>query len=392
MSRIRHILAHACLVVLTGLGAPARAGTPPPAYDIALTGPVETVFSAKRDACDGADVADAPARAFRDASGQVVLFGLHDTNRALRGPDFAHLKLDCAVVLASRSNPDPAAFDDRSWITALATRDGRHVTALVHDEYQANAHPGRCAFEDYMKCWYNAVVAVTSDDGGRTFSRPRTPAVVAAAPFRQEVDQGRHRGFFNPSNIVGDGPWSYLLVGTTGWTGQPGGVCLLRAADPADAASWRAYDGRGFSTRFGDPYAPGFRPGGGCAPIAPFPAPVGSVARLRGTGLFVAVFQASADGGRFPQPGFYTATSRDLVTWSAPRLVLVGRTLYDDPCASGGQLIAYPSLIDPAATGRTFDDVGDGADLYYATLKVEGCRITGMRDMVRRRATFVLAP
>jgi len=42
------------------------------------------------------------------------------------------------------------------------------------------------------------------------------PRVVAAAPFRQEERQGRHRGFFNPSNVVSDGPFRYVMVTNTG--------------------------------------------------------------------------------------------------------------------------------------------------------------------------------
>ena len=49
-----------------------------------------------------------------------------------------------------------------------------------------------------------------------------------------------------------------------------------------------------------------------------------------------------------------------------------------------GGLIAYPSLLDPAAQGRNFDDVGDRALLTYASLRVEGCTITSDRDLLRR--------
>src|SRR5215204_4839243 len=63
----------------------AGAAPQPPLVALTIVGPPETVFSGKRDACDGNDVPDAPLRAFRDAEGQVVAFGLHYVNRALRG-------------------------------------------------------------------------------------------------------------------------------------------------------------------------------------------------------------------------------------------------------------------------------------------------------------------
>jgi hypothetical protein len=388
-ARLRWRIA-ACFAALAAVCAPARAVEPPLAA-VTLVGPPQTVFTPKRDACDANDVPDIPARAFRDAQGGIVLFAMHTENRALRGPDFDKLKLDCSSPLPSHGEADPAAFDDESWITATWTTDGQRVAALVHHEYQANTHPGRCGHKEYLACWYNTVLAVSSSDGGRSFTRPPRPQVVAAAPFTQEVGQGRHRGFFNPSNIVADGQAYYFFAGTTGWEGQGTGACLFRSLDPADPTSWRGYDGQGFTARFVDPYRA--KPGKPtCRTIEPFPAPVGSIARHRGTGAWIAVFQASADRDLFPEAGFYTTSSRDLLAWDKPRLLLAGRTLYDDPCTSGGRLIAYPSLIDPAAAGRNFDDIGDSADLYFSDLKVEGCNVTAARDLVRRRVAIKVWP
>ncbi|MDP4022764.1 hypothetical protein Q8W71_09030 [Methylobacterium sp. NEAU 140] len=380
--------------------SPARAGTAePPLSALTLVGPPTLVFKAGRDACDGADVPDAPARAFRDASGAVALYGMHYRNRALRGPDLEHLKLDCAVVLESGEKSDPALYDDRSWITATWTEDGRAVAALLHHEYQANEHPGRCRSKVYMECWYNTITAAASTDGGRSFARRSPPTVVAGAPFRQEVDQGHHRGFFNPSNIVADGRWRYFLASTTGWdrpgSDQEAGVCLFRSDDPADPGRWRAWTGGGFTAAFPDPYRTAVKLPDTCRPVGPFPGPVGAVVRQRGTGAFIAVFMAKADakaGGQFPQSGFYWTTSRDLLTWDRPRLLMAGATLYDDPCTAPGGLIAYPSLLDPGARGRNFDDVGDSALLTYATLRTEGCAITSDRDLMRRPVSIRVWP
>lgn len=376
---------------LAGAAGAAREGGPPPLAAITLVGLAETVFTPKRDACDGDDVPDTPARAFRDADGQVVVFALHTLNRALRGPDLDRLKVECRSPLRSAGDADPARYDDASWIAATWTDDGRRVDALLHHEYQANTHPGRCQHKEYLACWYNSVVAVSSADGGRSFERDRPPVVVAAAPFRQEVGQGRHRGFFNPSNIVAEGRHRYMLASTTGWAGQSSGPCLFRTDDMRRPASWRAWDGRAFSVRLGDPYRSDQKPPP-CEIVSPSPAPVGSLVRHRGTGAWIMVFQAWANGGRFPVAGFYTSSSRDLLAWDEPRLLLAGPTLYDDPCRSGGTLIAYPSFIDRAATGRNFDDVGDTAELYYASLKVEGCRVTSERDLLRRRVSIKILP
>ncbi len=386
----------ACLILglwmATGV---AWAAPEPPLSALTLVGPATVIFKAGRDACDGADVPDASARAYRDSAGGIVLFGMHYRNRALRGPDLEHLKLDCAVVLDSAGHADPASYDDRSWITATWTGDGRGVTALIHHEYQANEHPGRCRSAVYMECWYNTILSAASADGGRSFAHGTLPAVVAAAPFRQETGQGRHRGFFNPSNIFSNGRYHYMFVSTTGWDGASGGqeagVCLFRTDDPADPKGWRAWTGTGFTAAFPDPYRVAIKHSETCKPVPPFPTPVGAVVRHRASGAWIAVFMAKASE-TFPTSGFYWTTSRDLLTWDHPRLLLAGATLYDDPCTAPGTLIAYPSLLDPTARGRNFDDAGDGALLTYATLRVEGCTITSDRDLLRRPVAIKVWP
>ncbi len=354
---------------------------------VALTSPPEVVFAAPRDGCDPDDVPDAPVRAYRDAAGGIVMFGLHYDNRALKGPSFGSLRIDCHIVYPSHGDPDPAHYDDRSWIAATWTGDGRQVSALIHHEYQANAHPGRCRFPDYMQCWFNTVLEAGSSDGGDDFRRPA--GVVASAPFRQDQDQGRHRGFFNPSNIVSDGRYVYFMASTTGWAegDQAGGVCLFRSDRPQDPGSWRAWDGQAYDVRYTDPYrtSPHAAP---CAVISPFPAPVGSIVRVEPGGLWLAVFQAKADAGVFPVSGFYTATSRDLLHWGAPRLLMPGPTLYDDACTAGGPLISYPVLLDPSSSSRNFDRTGFSPDLYYDVLITEGCTVTGRRTLVRRGVTI----
>lgn len=386
-----HLGASLVLLLAALAFADATLAAEPPLVAVTPVGPVETVFDPKRDACDGDDVADTNARAFRDETGGIVLFAMHKFNRALRGPDFDRLKIDCASPLRSGFSADPAAYDDASWITATWTDDGRNVQALVHHEFQANTHPGLCGKPSYLACWYNTIVAATSKDGGRSFARFDPPAVVAAAPFRQEVGQGRHRGFFNPSNIFADGPERYMLTSTTGWSGQDAGPCLFRTRTPADPSSWRAYDGQNFSIRYPDPYRAKPNPAP-CRHIRPFPTPVGSVTRHRRTGVWIAVLQAAAAGETYPEPGFYATSSRDLLVWDRPRLILAGRTLYDDPCTSGGRLLAYPSLIDRSAKGRNFDDVGDTADLYYTELRVDGCAVTSDRPLRRRKVDIKVWP
>lgn len=375
-----------CLVAaLCAPFAASRAGE----LRLAITGSPQTVFDSAHDGCDDNDVPDINPRAFRDANGEVVVFALHFTNRAMRGPDLDHLKLDCRVVLASHLDPEPSHYDDRSFIAATWTADGRDVAALIHHEYHADQHD-RCIAKGDLACWYNSILAYRSRDGGLSFEKAR-PLVVASAPFGQDKEQGRHRGFFNPSNIFSDGTYDYFFAATTGWAGQKFGACLFRSRDPADPGSWRAYDGHAFSIRYADPYAGAAPLPKPCAPIAPFVFPVGAVVRDGTSGRFIAVFQATRDDKQFPVDGFYYATSRNLTDWSAAALLLAGTTLFTDLCTAPPSVIAYPSILDPRARGRNFDNVDGEAYLYYTMIETHDCG-TGRRRLVRARLSLTNVP
>jgi hypothetical protein len=356
---------------------------------VSIEGSPELVYDPKRDACTPSDIPDVNARAVRTADGSVMLTALHFINRALRGPDLDQLKIDCNVVLSSAQSPDPAAYDGRRFITSLWTNDGKNVAALVHNEYHAEHFPGRCLYTDDLPCWYNTVLAFRSANGGESFTKSR-PLVLAAAPFRQDVGQGRHRGFFNPSNIFSDGRHTYAFIATTGWNAQPAGTCLFRNADPLNSAGWRAFDGTAFSIRYDDPYSGRSFAPSACAPIGPFGFPVGAVVRHRPSGLFLAIWAAPKNEQERPVDGFYVASSRNLIDWTSPRLLVAGKTMMSPACGPDGRggdgsVIAYPSLLDAEATGRNFDNVGDEAWLYYTAIKVEGCTPGAARVLLRRK-------
>ena len=348
-----------------------------------LAGTAATVYDPAQG-CSGIDEPDMNPRAFRDADGHAVMFALHYVAHPLRGPDLDHLVIDCRSALDSPLDPEPSHFADRLYVASTWTRDGAHVGALIHEEYHADEHD-RCAGKDSLACWYNTVLGFHSGDGGARFERSR-PLVVAAAPFTQDVGQGRHRGFFEPSNMFGDGRFVYAFVSTTGWDGQDAGSCLFRTDDPTRSDRWRAYDGRAFATRYADPYRSTWLPQP-CAVIAPFAFAVNSVVRHAPSGLWLAVLQASAGSGAFPVDGFYYASSRDLLHWSPARLLLAGRTLYSNRCGAGapqgGDLVNYPAVLDPASASRNFDAVGPSPFLYFVAMEARGCG-TGHRLLLRR--------
>ena len=212
-------------MTLAVLAASAAAGEP--AISVRISPEQSVVFRWASDRCGDDDIPDAPARAFRDADGVIHLLAPHYDNRAFTVVNGVPKRLDCRIILDSPGDADPARYRDRRWITATWTDDGKTVHALVHDEYQAQRHPGACTFPNYTSCWYNAITYARSDDGGRSFSQSDPPVVVAAPPFRQDVGQGRPRGFFNPTNIIKRDAYWYALIYTTGWEGQGAGSCRV---------------------------------------------------------------------------------------------------------------------------------------------------------------------
>jgi hypothetical protein len=371
--------------------AVARAA--PPALTIDLSGRPEPIFAVAQNPCADYTQPDIHARAFRNAAGKTVMFGLDQSNRPFVGASLGTAKLDCRSALSSGENADPAAFDGRRYLAATWTNDGTHVAGLVHDEYHADTHPGRCAGKGELACWYNAIIAVRSGDGGMNFA-PASPLVVAAPPFKQDVDQTRHRGFFNPSNMFAGPGGVYIFAATTGWDRQTPGACLLRNADPLNSAGWRGWNGHSFATRWSNPYATAHPDIASCQPIKPFGLPVASVVRHRPSGLYLAIWEqmkvAAADWTEeFSVAGFYLATSRDLRNWSEPRLFLPTQTVHQ-PCGAhdenkDGSILAYPSLLDENAKGRNYDDVGDSAWLYVTRIALDGCNPATRRVLVRQK-------
>jgi hypothetical protein len=175
------------------------------------------------------DIPDAAARAFRDADGLIHLVAAHYDDRQLIGPRFDALTHPCEQIFRSRADPDPAAYADRSWLTAFFTKDGRTVHSLVHHEYQGDTHPSPlCPSRQYPPCWENSVLTTVSTDGGNHFATPIIPRdVMAVPPFRYIGETARKPvGYFQPSNIVDRDGLHYVLIKAEDFAGQHRGNCL----------------------------------------------------------------------------------------------------------------------------------------------------------------------
>lgn len=355
-----------------------------PSLSITAAGQPETVFRWAADACARDDIPDAPARAFRDAAGRVHLIASHDTNRALVGGSLDKVRPDCRVIFKGGEQDDPSRFDDRDWIAATYTEDGKTVHALVHNEFQGHRRRDLCPSGKYMACWNNSVTEAVSTDGGLTFAPAAAPPnhVVATLPYRYSGGLGHHVGYFNPSNIVKRDNHYYALVFAVGQDAQKGGACLIRTDRLGDPASWRAWDGGNFAVSFADPY----RKGDGdpaahvCTPVGKgsLTAPVSSITLHEPSGTYIALMAATRPEGG----GIFAATSRDLIQWSAPKLILplvvTGKQGCDDADAFN-----YPSLLDPNSSSRNFESTGNDAYIYLTRFSVENCHLGMNRDLLR---------
>lgn len=349
----------------------------------------ETVFDWSKERCEEWHIPDAPLRAFRDDKGEVVAFASHYKNRALVGPDLAHIATRCSISFQAKNSPDASEFSDMSWIAATWTPNGRDVFALMHDEYHADRHPGACRFKDGMSCWYNVVTAARSRDGGKRFTSDEPPTLVAAPAFKQEVGQGRHRGFFNPSNIVEkDGAW-YALIATTGGEGQKGGTCLYRNTDIEDPHGWRAFDGKDFTVRAVDPYREDTAQAKPCQPLKVLPTVVGSVTRHEASGLWLAIFHLGPDPNQGITGGRVAYNwSKDLMNWSPLQTLLVHPTMWSKNCGDQ-ERYSYGAVVDPASPSRNFETTGDEPFLFMTKMHVADCKLGPQRDLVRIKIRIV---
>lgn len=362
----------------------------PTTAGIAITGPEEVVFDWDRDACDETDIPDAPARAFRDATGQTQLIASHYVNRPDVGPDLNKVRHRCEVVMNSNLDPNPANFNDREWIAAPYSPDGRTVYALVHDEYQGDKHLNVCPSGEYLKCWYNTITLAVSSDSGRSFQQAPPPSqLIASLPYTYEPDAGPY-GLFNPSNIVRrDDGYFYSLLQVTGHKGQRSGTCVMRTRTLAEPASWRAWDGSSYSMRFVNPYQFAGNPlDHTCEPVSFNAIQTMSQSLTYNTHLDKYVLVSVAAGGRQPVWGIYFSLSSDLIEWTERKLVRETELPWTYSCGDRNPIL-YPSLLDPRSDSRNFETTGESAYMYFTRFHYRSCMQTLDRDLMRVPIRFV---
>ncbi|HEY4251502.1 MAG TPA: hypothetical protein VGM87_09890 [Roseomonas sp.] len=352
------ILAMAMLGCMFG-GAMAQAPMLMPA------GPPETLYRWTSDRCEDEFIPDAPARAFRRADGAMVLMASHRENWALTGRDFATLRPSCEATLrSSRERPQDDGF---LWIEATFTSDGRRVAALVSEDLRRPTLRGGCDPQGQAgRCWLNNILAAASEDGGRSFALLRSEARTVATLGRYPERASRRYGAFTTSNILQHDGAYYVMVYLQGEGVQPPGNCLFRSDDPFAPERWRAWDGQGFTVEMRDASTPR-----ACRPVSPsvLSQEVRSLTFDSRHGRWIAVIRhrLRLPGDAQPVPGFYYATSPDLLRWEGPRRIMAAPTRARTD--SRTETMDYPALIDPGSRSRNFDTLDSTAPVLVFTVQ-----------------------
>jgi hypothetical protein len=355
-----------------------------------VLGPERIVFRWSSDACEPDDIPDLPVRAFRDWKGQLQVTISHYRNRRLTGRDFDRLRHPCEVALGSDASPDPRRFNDREWIAATYTEDGRNVVALVHNEYQGHRHAGRCPSGQYIRCWYNAVTLAHSRDGGRTFEHAPPPSHLVAAPLYPYRPDAGPVGVLSPSNIVFNrrDRHHYVLIHVRRFGAQARGTCVLRSRTPSRADSWRAWGGAAFDRRMTSPYAAPAPPPAGrvCTPVSQ--QNIEAMAQSLTYNTYFDRFLLVGRAGRWDPRrrrivwGFYFSLSKDLLRWTERQLIMETEFAETYRCGDANPY-NYASVIDRHSRSRNFATSGRRADLYFTRFNYAGCRQTQNRDLLR---------
>jgi hypothetical protein len=383
--RLSSVLAAA--VLASGINPPcvANAGAIGPSSEI--LGSEITVFHWAADRCDAEDIPDVSLRVLNDGNREAEILSSNSNNR-FRRLDLStmHVRPACASALKSGRQADPNLYNDFSWLAALAS-DGKAVHALIHHEYHANDHAGKCRYRVYEQCWYNTITYARSDDGGQTFHQSVPPKVIAAPPFPQEEGQGKRRGFFNPSNIIFYQGYWWTFIYTSGWNGQHFGSCLFRSPDVSEPGSWRAYNGTGFTADFPDPYVSHAKNDvPTCLPI--FDQTVGSISRTS-DGRFVAAFIKREEAkGPGQKSRFFVdlAWSDDLIHWSAPEQLTTITDVATSDCSANARY-AFPALVSIEDGVIRQGELRGRIFLSLVRFNIQNCKLSLNRDLVFRELT-----
>ncbi len=322
----------------------------------------ETVFDFSTQGIAN-DYPDAPARAFRDASGKIQLLSVHYDAFRMIGNDFNNLSRDYAngPVFSSGNNTAVSEYDYHTWIASPYTLDGVTIYSLNHHEYFGTSY-------NYYN-WHNTITQAVSTDTGKTYQQASAPNhLVWSLPYNYSASQGPC-GYFNPSNIVynqEDG-YYYCYIHLEARLNQLTGVGLIRTDDLSDPTSWRGWDGAGFNVTSHNPYT-----GGSVNPDEHILAPLNDLNDNIGTmsssityntffnkWMLVGISSQIINGVLVN--GAFFSLSGDMIHWSQRKLLRAFTGTWGTTYPSYN----YPSIIDHTDASRNFSFSGQDAYLYF---------------------------
>ncbi len=340
------------------------------ATEVTVSGPETVLFDSDVSGCDNHHLPDSPARAFRNDRGQMVLFAPNFQNRAFVGYGFNSLKPDCNSRFKAAGKSVPELLDDRTWLQAIYTRDGRDVYALGSASFMPYRHDMPCEGRTKRTdCWINGLVTLKSSDGGKSFEYLGDPPHHAPFPPPQPYRDDRKRApsYVTVTNIISWQNHYYAIVWRRADNWENSRNCLVRAPMD-DPKRWDVWNGttfeqaatltdQGWSVRETE-----------CARVSPFGvSSIRGLVRDEATNSFITVYlHRIRKKGEPDIAGFFYSTSKNLTNWSEPKL------LYQQPlqpdAQEGESFSAYPSIIDEDSTDRLFGTVDDNASLIFVRL------------------------
>jgi len=381
MNKVRLITIKFCLLIIFQLiaGKQVIAQLEYPGQ-VDTLGSLETIFDFSAEGIAN-DYPDAPARAFRDASGQIQLLSTHYDAYRMKGNDFNSLSRDYAngPVYTSANNTNAPDYDYRTWIASPYTLDGITIHSINHHEYFGPVY-------NYYN-WQNTITYAVSTDTGKTYQQPNAPLhLVWTLPYSYTPAEGPC-GYFNPSNIIynwEDG-YYYCYLHLESRIDQQTGVGLIRTNDLADPSSWKGWDGSGFNATSYDPYQ-----GGSPDPLDHVLTPLNDLYDNIGTmsssityntyfNKWMLVGWSTQVINGVPVTGAFYSLSADMIRWSQRRLIRQFTGIWGSTYPSYN----YPSIIDHADTSRNFSFSGQDAYLYFTR-----ANSANDRDLVRIPVRF----
>ena len=190
MERIFAVLS--CVLLVGVCAGQSLAQTP------TITGVLDSsrtaVFQTPQQSCNANDIPDAMARAFRDSTGTVHMVAAGSEMFQNIGPTLDSVQHSCVVGHYSGNDPNPADFNDQTWVDSFYTFDGQHIVGLAHTEYHGWAHTGECTFKNGVKtspaiqavplfmCRTSSSAIAAPYPPRQAFSEPLPPAALMRRP------------------------------------------------------------------------------------------------------------------------------------------------------------------------------------------------------------------